>query len=45
MAMILYGDDLVVEAGEAALVLADKLGLELTLAISRHLDAQRALVG
>ena len=37
--------DLVVEAGEAPLVLGDQPRLEGALAIARHLDRQRAIVG
>jgi hypothetical protein len=38
-------NDLVVEAGEAALVFANELRLERALAIARHLDWHRAVVG
>ena len=40
-----HGDDLVVKAGEAPLVLADELRLEAAGAVARHLDGQRAGVG
>jgi hypothetical protein len=38
-------NDLVVEAGETPFVLADQPRLETALAIARHLDGQRAIVG
>jgi hypothetical protein len=37
--------DLVVEAGEAALVLGDEQRLEAAFAVARHLDAHRAVLG
>jgi hypothetical protein len=37
--------NLVVEAGEAAFVLGDQKWLEAALAIARHLDSQRAVLG
>ena len=41
----IHGDDLVVEAREAALVLGDQDRLEAALAVARHLDAHRTSVG
>jgi len=40
-----HGNDLVVKAGEAPLVLAYELGLECALAVSGHINAQGADIG
>jgi hypothetical protein len=40
-----HGHDLVVEAGEAALVLGDQDRLERALPVARHLDTQRPILG
>ena len=40
-----HGDDLVVEAGEAALVLGDEQRLEAAFAVARHVNPYRPILG